>query len=118
MGDLISRKRLLEHISAWQQANAGAETQTEYAVIESCYRMVKNFPAEYKPLEIVTDNGTEYICTWVKPSMVKMENSAITRIILREKCCPSDFGLPTPLHCNHTTCDECWTEALRGGEQE
>lgn len=55
MGDLISRKRLLEHISAWQQANAGAETQTEYAVIESCYRMAQNFPAGYDVEAVVRE---------------------------------------------------------------
>lgn len=55
MDDLISRKRLLEHISAWQQANAGAETQTEYAVIESCYRMAQNFPTAYDVEAVVRE---------------------------------------------------------------
>lgn len=55
MDDLISRKRLLEHISAWQQANAGAETQTEYAVIESCYRMAQNFPTGYDVEAVVRE---------------------------------------------------------------
>ena len=47
MGDLISRKRLLEHIEQWLKANSGGETRTEYAVIDSCYRMVQNFPTAY-----------------------------------------------------------------------
>lgn len=44
MGDLISRKKLLRHILEWQSANAGFETALEYEIIESCYRMVDNFP--------------------------------------------------------------------------
>lgn len=43
MDDLISRKRLLEHTSAWQQANAGAETQAQ------------NFPAGYDVEAVVRE---------------------------------------------------------------
>ena len=32
--------------------------------------------------------------------------------------CPSDFGLPTLLHCNHTDCEDCWEAVLKGGGQE
>lgn len=55
MDDLISRKQALEYISAWQQANAGAETQTEYAVIESCYRMMQNLPTAYDVEAVVRE---------------------------------------------------------------
>lgn len=44
MGDLISREKLLRHIAEWQNANAGSETALEYNVIDSCRRMVENFP--------------------------------------------------------------------------
>lgn len=55
MDDLISRKQALEHISAWQQANAGAETQTEYTIIESCYRMMQNLPTAYSVEAVVRE---------------------------------------------------------------
>ena len=55
MDDLISRKQALEHISAWQQANAGAETQTEYTIIESCYRMMQNLPTAYDVEAVVRE---------------------------------------------------------------
>lgn len=59
MDDLISRKQALEYISAWQQANAGAETQTEYAVIESCYRMMQNLPTAYDVEAVVRELETK-----------------------------------------------------------
>lgn len=63
MDDLISRKQALEYISAWQQANAGAETQTEYAVIESCYRMMQNLPTAYDVEAVVRELEKEYEAT-------------------------------------------------------
>ena len=53
MGDLISRQKLLRHILEWQAANAGFETNLEYKVIESCYRMVENFPTAIELEEAV-----------------------------------------------------------------
>ena len=32
----------------------------------------------------------------------------------RSLACPSDIGLPSPLHCNHTSCYKCWEAALKG----
>lgn len=36
----------------------------------------------------------------------------------RSLACPSDIGLPSPLHCNHTSCYKCWEAALKGGGQD
>ncbi len=32
--------------------------------------------------------------------------------------CPSELGLPTPLHCNHHTCYACWEAALKGNKND
>ena len=32
----------------------------------------------------------------------------------RSLACPPDIGLPSPLHCNHTSCYKCWEAALKG----
>ena len=53
MGDLISRQKLLRHIAEWQAANAGFETNLEYKVIESCYKMVEHFPTAIELEDIV-----------------------------------------------------------------
>lgn len=45
MEELIRKKDLLRHVAEWQFANSCVETRVEYNVIDSCYRMVKNFPS-------------------------------------------------------------------------